>query len=64
MGMRNITVWEFDSVDPHNISNQFFPRESIGKPKSEVMREVVKVFSPEDVDIRIKSERYKDQEIK
>jgi molybdopterin/thiamine biosynthesis adenylyltransferase len=33
MGFKNITVWDDDTVEEHNLPNQFYPLITIGKPK-------------------------------
>jgi molybdopterin/thiamine biosynthesis adenylyltransferase len=50
MGLRNITVMDFDNVEPHNIPNQFFRMSDIGKPKVEALREIVKQFTDNDIE--------------
>lgn len=39
MGCTNIHLWDFDTVEPHNVANQNFFQKDIGKPKVEVIRD-------------------------
>jgi molybdopterin/thiamine biosynthesis adenylyltransferase len=32
-GLVNLTLYDFDAVEPHNLANQMFRREHIGRPK-------------------------------
>ncbi len=41
VGARNINFWDFDTVMPHNIPNQLFRMEDIGKPKVEAMKNII-----------------------
>lgn len=41
MGCRNIHLWDFDKVEPHNISNQMFKQSDIGRPKVEAVRDMM-----------------------
>lgn len=49
-------VYDFDMLEEHNLGGQLFPVSGIGKPKVEVLADMVKSFS--DVDISILEERY------
>ena len=33
-GVERITLWDFDTVEPHNIANQLFTEEDVGAPKT------------------------------
>lgn len=45
MGFKNITVYDFDNIEEHNIPNQCFSENQIGKPKVEAMDEIACYFS-------------------
>lgn len=49
VGLSNIRIWDFDTIEGHNISNQCFMLKHIGKSKVEAMKEMVK----EGADIEI-----------
>ena len=39
MGIRNITIYDFDTVEEHNLPNQFYRQCDLGKRKVEALRE-------------------------
>lgn len=41
MGARNIEVWDDDTLEEHNISNQMYPSSFVGKPKAEGCAEFI-----------------------
>lgn len=41
LGLENIHVWDFDTVEAHNIANQAYDQEHIGKLKVDAIAEVV-----------------------
>jgi len=41
MGFDNITVYDFDTIEPHNIPNQFHYPHNMGRPKVDSMCELV-----------------------
>lgn len=49
-------VYDFDTLEEHNLGGQLFPFSGIGKPKVNVLAEVVKKFA--DVDIWQMNEKY------
>lgn len=49
-GVTNITLWDFDTVEPHNIANQMFRERDIGKLKVEVLKEMLQEINPETKD--------------
>ncbi len=61
MGFENITVWDDDEVDEVNLNCQFYPIESIGKPKVMALTETVQAFT--GVDIRWIKERFTDDNL-
>lgn len=44
MGCSNLTIWDFDTVEKHNIANQFYPIDAVGKLKVEALSTVVEGF--------------------
>lgn len=44
MGCSNLTIWDFDTVEEHNIANQFYPTDAVGKLKIEALSAVVESF--------------------
>lgn len=50
MGVTNITLWDFDTVEAHNIVNQMFTADQIGMPKVEALRDLLLAINPELTD--------------
>lgn len=44
MGCSNLTIWDFDTVEEHNIANQFYPTNAVGQLKVEALSAVVESF--------------------
>jgi molybdopterin/thiamine biosynthesis adenylyltransferase len=61
MGVRNIKVYDFDTVEEHNLPNQFYRQCDIGKPKVEALREIIEQF--EGIQINAKNEKYRGQRL-
>lgn len=49
-GVTKITLYDFDFVEPHNIANQMFTSEDIGKPKVQAVAEFMTKINPDIVD--------------
>lgn len=41
LGVRNLHVWDFDKVEPHNLANQAFDRRHLGMNKADAVAHVV-----------------------
>lgn len=50
VGLTKFTLWDFDEVEPHNIVNQMFTQEHIGKPKVEALKKIILSINPEAAD--------------
>jgi hypothetical protein len=61
MGVRNITVYDFDTVEEHNLPNQFYRLCDIGKPKVIALQEIIEQF--EGILITVKNEKYRGQRL-
>jgi hypothetical protein len=46
-GVKNFTLWDFDDVEPHNIVNQMFRQQDVGRPKVEALRDILIEINPE-----------------
>jgi len=57
LGMSNFELWDFDKIDLVNIPNQFFKENSIGKLKTEELKENMELFS-KDLDIEIVNQKF------
>lgn len=59
-GVTNLTLWDFDHVEAHNVSNQMFRSTDIGKLKTEALREILIEINPEvEETIEIHSDGWK-----
>lgn len=45
-GIENITIWDFDTVEPHNIANQLFTEEDITIPKTTALANILYKINP------------------
>jgi len=52
-GLTNFTLWDFDTVEPHNIHNQMFIQTDVGKAKVDAVRENVIRINP-DANVTVK----------
>lgn len=46
-GIRNLVLWDFDKVEPHNLANQIYRHKDIGKLKVEALRDILLDIDPE-----------------
>lgn len=53
MGVKHWTIYEFDEVEHHNLSNQLFPNDSIHKRKIDVAVEEIRRYSPSPSEVEI-----------
>lgn len=56
-GVTKMTLWDFDTVEAHNIVNQMFRQEDVGKPKVEALKDILMDINPEikdDVELKPK----------
>lgn len=42
LGVRNLHVWDFDTIEPHNIANQLYRNDQIGMPKVTALANIVR----------------------
>ena len=57
-GIENIVLWDFDTVEPHNIANQLFYRTQVRMKKTDALRDILMDING-DVKLKLKGE-YKD----
>lgn len=61
-GLTNITLYDFDTVEKHNIANQMFRHIDIGKPKTQALAEYLTEINPDIVhDLEIEEEGWTGQ---
>ena len=61
MGFTELTVFDFDTVEEHNLPNQFYRTCDIGKPKVLALQEIIRDF--EGIEIKARNEKYRGQRI-
>ena len=52
-GVKKMTLWDFDKVESHNICNQMFTEQHVGKLKVEALSDILKDINPE-IDLVLK----------
>lgn len=63
-GITNITLYDFDHVEPQNIANQMFRNKDIGKLKTEALADILTEINPEIAKtIRLVNEGYQGQRL-
>ncbi len=63
-GLTNIVLYDFDTVEGHNIANQMYTEEDIGKPKVEALAEMLYKINPDlKGQIRLVSQGYVGQRL-
>jgi hypothetical protein len=63
MGVEHLTIWDKDEVELHNVSNQFFSKESLGTPKVVAVAQECNRYTPKSVDITFYHEFYEGQSL-
>ncbi len=46
-GVKNMVLWDFDTVEAHNIVNQMFRQQDVGKSKVEALKDILCDINPE-----------------
>lgn len=49
-GVTKMTLWDFDTVEPHNIVNQMFRNKDIGKRKVDALKDILEEINPDIAD--------------
>lgn len=62
-GMENITIWDYDVVDSHNIANQLFTEEDVSKPKTEALASYLYKINPKLKKTLILKEKYTEEQL-
>lgn len=55
IGIKRLTLWDFDKVEPHNLTNQLFTYNDVGKEKTTALSEILKAINP-DVNLELKGQ--------
>lgn len=61
MGFNDLSVWDADTVESHNLPNQFYRECDIGKAKVTALKEIVQAFT--GTEIKSHQEMFKDKNI-
>lgn len=61
LGISDITVWDFDHIEPHNIPNQAYSIQQVGQLKVEALKE--NILRETGLEIKIKAERFTNQRL-
>lgn len=59
-GITNITIWDFDIVEPHNLANQIYTTTDIGKPKTKALAEKLYEINPELKNTLVLKDKFED----
>jgi len=60
MGLKNLVLWDFDTVNSHNIANQLFRAKDIGKKKVDALLDILTDIDPEIKDsVKLKPDGWK-----
>lgn len=62
LGIIKMTLWDFDTVNPHNIANQMFFHDQIKMPKVNAVEDTLLRINP-DIEITTKQIPYKEQNL-
>lgn len=61
MGCRNVTIYDDDIIELHNLPNQMFGGNDLGKQKTQSLKETCKTFN--NVDLTTKEEKFNTREV-
>lgn len=61
LGLTDITIYDFDIVEEHNVPNQAFGLKDVGRPKVEALKDMI--LATTGVEINIKNEKFINQRI-
>ena len=62
LGIKELTIWDYDIVEDHNIPNQMFFETQLKETKTQAVKETLLQINP-DIIVNIK-EKYTDEELK
>lgn len=64
MGLTKITLYDFDTVESHNIANQLYTEQDIGKPKVVALRDRMLAINPDmEPDLIVQDKGYQSQRL-
>jgi len=62
MGCKDITVYDFDDIENHNLPNQIYGLNSVGQKKVDALQKMIK--NETGIEIKVKPERFTEGELK
>lgn len=63
-GVTRMTLWDFDTVEAHNLANQMFRQNDVGRLKTEALADILTEINPDIVDnLQLKSDGWKGQQL-
>lgn len=62
-GLNKVALYDFDKVEPHNIANQMFKDEDIGKNKASAVKELMMNINPDANGIEVVPDGYTGQRL-
>lgn len=64
MGITKITLYDFDTVSPHNLANQIFREKDIGRPKVEALEDILLEINPDmKSDLKLKPKGWRGEKM-
>lgn len=60
-GLTNLVLWDFDKVEPHNLANQMFRQQDVGKLKVEAAKDILMEINPDVKDIKLRKNGWNGQ---
>lgn len=61
-GINDMVLYDFDFVEPHNLANQMFTQEDVGRPKIEALADYLKKINP-DINLKLVPEGWNGQRL-
>ena len=62
LGVTKITLYDFDTVEPHNLANQVFRQKDVGEFKTDALLDILTEINP-DVDVKIEKDGWHGQNL-
>ncbi|MDL2234132.1 ThiF family adenylyltransferase [Ruminococcaceae bacterium OttesenSCG-928-L11] len=63
-GLTNLTLYDFDTVEPHNLANQMFTQKHVGMAKVDALAQMLAEINPESRSgLKLATEGYMDQRL-
>lgn len=63
-GVTKMTLWDFDKVEPHNLANQVFRQQDIGKSKIEALVDILAEINPDiKNDVKLQPDGWKGEQL-